>query len=332
MAAEEGDCKVQVVNAFSDEILCTLELPSSSTVLEVKRRVQATQGINIFRQRLVIPPLGHQAEDHEALASFPGLLLQLIKLEYADDRDKVGRLIRAADTGAAPEVEQLLRLPFDPDCTRAEDNATPLTLASRGWYLEVVRLLCEAGADKDKEIEMGVTALILASDNMHLELARLLCEAGADKDKAKWYGDTALISASQNGHLEVARLLCDAGADKDKANQYGITALMAASQFGHLEGYTVDSSLQREAVARLLCEAGADKDKAKRNGDTALILASASGHLELARLLCEAGADKDKANQYGFTALMVASRNGHLDVARLLCEAGATRTKRCRMI
>ena len=184
MAAEEGDCKVQVVNAFSDEILCTLELPSSSTVLEVKRRVQASQGINVFRQRLVIPPLGNQAEDHEALASLPSLRLQLIKLQYADDKDKAGRLIRTAGTGGAPEVEQLLRLPLDPDCRGAEDDATPLTLASGGGHLEVVRLLCEAGADKDKANQIGFTALMSASAFGHLEVARLLCEAGADKDKA----------------------------------------------------------------------------------------------------------------------------------------------------
>ena len=49
MAAEEGDCEVQVANAITGEVLCT--------VLEVKRRVQATQGIGIFRQRLLVLPV-----------------------------------------------------------------------------------------------------------------------------------------------------------------------------------------------------------------------------------------------------------------------------------
>eukprot|EP00972_Heterocapsa_arctica_P044157 6518149-Heterocapsa_arctica.AAC.1 len=47
-------------------------------------------------------------------------------------------------------------------------------------------------------------------------MVRLLCGAGADKDKARPDGATALYIASQNGHLEVARLLCEAGADMDK--------------------------------------------------------------------------------------------------------------------
>ena len=56
---EEGDGAVQVVSSFSDEILCTLQLPRSGTVLDIKRRVQTThQGINIFRQRLIIAPAG----------------------------------------------------------------------------------------------------------------------------------------------------------------------------------------------------------------------------------------------------------------------------------
>jgi ankyrin repeat protein len=55
-------------------------------------------------------------------------------------------------------------------------------------------------------------------------VARLLCDAGADKDKADCNGATPLMWASDQGHLEVARLLCDAGADKDKADHDGDTS------------------------------------------------------------------------------------------------------------
>ena len=63
------------------------------------------------------------------------------------------------------------------------------------------------------------TALMYASQNRHLEVVRLLCEAGADKDKADQDGHTSLILASQAGHLEMVRLLSEGGADKDKPNQ-----------------------------------------------------------------------------------------------------------------
>ena len=65
----------------------------------------------------------------------------------------------------------------------------------------------------------GGSAWIRESTKGHLEVVRLLCLAGADKDKATWNGSTALMRASysNNGHLKVAQLLCEAGADKDKA-------------------------------------------------------------------------------------------------------------------
>ena len=211
MAAEESDCMVQVVSAFSDEGLCILQLPRSCTVLDVKRRLQATLGVNVFRQRLIVSPEGPEAEDREVLAALPGLRLQLIKLEYADDDTE--HVLRAAEEGAASEVERLLRLPLRPDCGQAEDGATALMLASENGNLEVVRLLCEAGADKDKADKDGFTALILASSRGHLDVARLLCEAGADKDKGIVDGHTALIWASASGHLEVVRMLCEAGAN-----------------------------------------------------------------------------------------------------------------------
>ena len=45
-----------------------------------------------------------------------------------------------------------------------------------------------------------------------MEVARLLCEAGADKDKADRCGATDLIQASVGGYLQVAHLLCEEGA------------------------------------------------------------------------------------------------------------------------
>ena len=63
-----------------------------------------------------------------------------------------------------------------------------------------------------------------ASECGHLQVVRLLCEAGADKDKANQDGDTALMIASADGRLEVARLLREAGADKDIAVETGARA------------------------------------------------------------------------------------------------------------
>jgi hypothetical protein len=243
MAADEGgDCTVYVVNAFSDESICVLKLPSSSTVLDVKRRVRASQHLSVFCQSLLVSPSGHQVEDHEVLATLPGLRLQLVKLKYVDDdANGIRCLLRAAREGGVHEVQRLLRLPLRPDCIQA--GVTALMMASENGHPEVVQLLCEAGADMDKADNDGFTALILASQRGHKAVAQLLCEAGADVDKADNDSATALIFAAKNGHKEAVQLLCEAGADMDKARDNGATALALASQSGHQE------------VVQLLCEA-----------------------------------------------------------------------------
>ena len=66
----------------------------------------------------------------------------------------------------------------------------------------------------------GATALILAAQSGHVEVVRLLLEAGADKDVADDDGATALMEAAYRGHVEVVRLLLEAGADKDMASNW----------------------------------------------------------------------------------------------------------------
>ena len=80
----------------------------------------------------------------------------------------------------------------------------------------------------------GSTALIYAPHSSHLEVVRLLLEAGADKDAAITnYGATALHVAAAEGHLEVVRLLLEAGADRVAATTGAETASSIAAQHGH---------------------------------------------------------------------------------------------------
>ena len=74
------------------------------------------------------------------------------------------RLIEAARSGSrGPEsLRSLLKAPAWPDY--ADDlGRTPLAVAAFGGHLESVRLLCEAGADKDRAALDGATPLGKAS-------------------------------------------------------------------------------------------------------------------------------------------------------------------------
>jgi ankyrin repeat protein len=88
----------------------------------------------------------------------------------------------AAAVGDQERIEQLLHK--DPGLARRRDSAreSPLSYASQGGYLHIVRLLLEHGADPNTP-EDGAPdglALYMACAGNHLEVARLLLEHGAN--------------------------------------------------------------------------------------------------------------------------------------------------------
>ena len=115
------------------------------------------------------------------------------------------------------------------------NSHTALIKACEKGYLEIVKCLLAAGADKDKANSYGWTPLIRAAGGGHVEIVRLLLSAGADKDKADNNGMTPLIWAANGGHVMTVRLLLAAGANKNKVTSGGITALSFTTSGGHQE-------------------------------------------------------------------------------------------------
>ena len=64
---------------------------------------------------------------------------------------------------------------------------------------------------------------------------KILLNAGADKDVRNDEGSTSLHWASKNGHIEIVKLLLDAGADKDVVNNGGMTPLRWAITKSHTD-------------------------------------------------------------------------------------------------
>ena len=155
---------------------------------------------------------------------------------------------------------------------------TALTKACDKGYLDIVKVLLAAGADKDKGSGSGNTPLIRAALKDHLKVVQVLLKAEAKVDTANKYGDTALIIAAHYGHIEVIEALLAAGANKDHADMYGNTALISAAYYS------------RTQVVEALLKAGADFKKVDKDGRTALRIATNSGHTEIVQLLQAAAA------------------------------------------
>lgn len=206
----------------------------------------------------------------------------------------------------------------------------PLFSASLGGHLDVMRILLEAGADKNQpcsasaqpEHLSGYTPLLVTASEGYLAAAHLLVESGADIEKADGFGFTPICRAAEGGHADTVRMLAEAGADLDRQTATGFTPLTRAAYRGHL------------GAVRALVVAGADINKtpevltpppgAMCCGLPALAAAAAAGRGDVMRFLLWAGADLEAIERPGGRrALYVAAAMGDLGAVRLLVEFGA---------
>ena len=112
-------------------------------------------------------------------------------------------------------------------------------MAARKGDLELLRRLCEGGANKNQVStrwkDSNQSALAAATEKDHLDVVQYLVEQGADKEKGDNGGSTPLIDASFYGYLEIVQYLLEQGSDRDKKNNFGWSSLHYAAQFGRLE-------------------------------------------------------------------------------------------------
>ena len=90
---------------------------------------------------------------------------------------------------------------------RDSHGATPLMYAVGSGQLPTALALIQAGADVDAAADSGYTALMRAAASIkRTDFVRLLLDAGADRDREDSCGETALDGALANSHT--AELRC----------------------------------------------------------------------------------------------------------------------------
>lgn len=201
----------------------------------------------------------HWAQTALDVARADGLdaIAHLIEARIAADAGRAAglALVAAVKSGERAEVERLIAAGacLDeqvPVVGSLDDNYTPLGIAAREGYLEIARLLLDAGADAGRMIGlMGGTALHDATYFGHADIVRLLAQSrrGATAlpeldAQGAYNGLSALHDAVWQRHPDTVRALCEAGARLDLRGHTGLTPRELALHYGD------------DAIAGLLAE------------------------------------------------------------------------------
>jgi ankyrin repeat protein len=241
--------------------------------------------------------------------------------------------------------------------TKDVHGLTPLMIACRHGYLDIVETLLSSHADPNAKDDLGQTPVIIAATYGHTDILKLLKHGDLEAvdifgKNGLQYADvpTAKILISlgkiikeipknipedvhnciQDAKDELGyelffttrenmKLLLNKGANPNVKDEYGDTSLTLASRLSYTE------------IVEQLLSNGADPNVQNKYGETALIRASRYGYLDIVQILLSNGADPNVQDKCGGTALMNASCNGDLDIVQILLSNGANHViQRCK--
>ncbi|KAI1752087.1 hypothetical protein F4782DRAFT_155191 [Xylaria castorea] len=203
----------------------------------------------------------------------------------------------------------------------ASNKCSLLGLAAKGGCRRSCENLIKRGADVNLHIP-GVhgSALVIAVYYAHFEVVKLLVEAEADVNLQLQHGvyGSALAAAAYYGNAELVELFINKGADVNMQlhqGQYG-SALAAAAQYRNIKA--IECLIQAGADV--------DMQLPVADNGNALLVAIASGRIEaVAYLVLNVGADVNQQVRYGNygSALVSAAFWGRKECANILIQAGA---------
>ena len=165
-------------------------------------------------------------------------LLGLESLNLPAEGADVSSPLNLACVGNHPQAANLLLEKGADVDVEGEYHYGPLFRACQDGNHEIARLLVDAGAwsNVGKDGGLWVRGLVTASFHGYVDVIRVLLDAGVDVDGLDAFGNTALCTASRYGSVNGVRVLVEEGsADVDKTGEEGWTPLICASWAGEVD-------------------------------------------------------------------------------------------------
>ncbi|ESO86496.1 hypothetical protein LOTGIDRAFT_128873 [Lottia gigantea] len=232
-------------------------------------------------------------------------------------------------------------------------SQSPLILACRYEYSDIVTLLCSKGADPNLKGYFGnerLTPLSLCSRLNKLEITKILVYYGADINASDDSGPSPLFTALSHHSNEVTDLFfsqcLNKGLDVKLCRRNQETLLHALLEYkGDLKYQYVKDVIARgcpvnqatrsknyplheaigwrdEKMMKIFLDLGADWRLLDRWGQNALHVAIATGGLSMVRILLYKGADINSLTTLGVSPLYIAFEFDHIEVAEYLIDHG----------
>ena len=232
---------------------------------------------------------------------------------------------------------------------------TPLQIASKNGYIDIVEKLLKNGADINIKNIDRLNALSYAIDYNHLDVVKLLINNGSIIDNSRdAYGYTILdlarykpeiknyLLSINNSLTEELKHLPPPSDDETikelkKLSSHDIfyscikyNLSLKFFKLANKKGLTADDMLLLSVLkyqslygVEKSIELGADVNTTDSDDWSVLMCSSRNGNLDIVKYLVEHGADVNKIDKWTDTALMCASEKGHLPVVEYLVEHGA---------
>jgi ankyrin repeat protein len=267
----------------------------------------------------------------------------------APQGDGMTALHWAAERGDAEMTAVLLAGGASPAVETRIGHYTPLHIAAKGGFDQVVKRLADARADVSALTATGAMPVHFAAAAGNAGTVAVLLDRGADPDarETQW-GQTPLMFAASGGRTAVVTLLMTRGANakltakvidisernrEDSAESRARNARIAAIQKQAAAARAAAGLAPIPTAQRAPRDADAGNEPeplgyaelvGTHGGLTALLLAVRDGQAETAMALIDAGADINQPSAADRTSpILMATINGHYDLAKQLLDRGA---------